>query len=318
MAPSWIQSVLNACPLAAKFKGDRLPIPTELRQLPYFQKRFKNKYAHLYRAHDDRGLKCPMDIKTMEDIVSFCQHVMRSDDIVRPTKDVARVFLARVLNVYNAQNPVRGSMDEDVFDQNGNLKPQDPAVHMREKASTPVLHPEQADELEAAAMRLSADQDRRRMRRMERHIVKLEARLTLLEPDSDGESTSPPNTGQAKPSLDVARDKDNEGNVSGGVGVARIVTAATGTPTTSGIQTRTQSGQARTGSGAAAKDKDKDVRDKERERENIDDRDGMRDKDVREAKLLLREVPVMRRLGRGPPPPPLRSLRTPPPAQALR
>lgn len=107
--PSWLQGVLNTCPLAAKFKGERLPIPAELRQLPYFEKRFKNKYAHLYKAHDERGLKCPMDVKTMEDMVSFCQHVLRSDDIMGTTKDVARVFLARVLNVYNGEWRSTGS-----------------------------------------------------------------------------------------------------------------------------------------------------------------------------------------------------------------
>lgn len=101
--PSWLHGVFGGCTLASKFKGERLPIPNELRQLPYFQKRFKNKYAHLYKAHDERGLKCPMDVKTMEDIVSFCQHVMRSDDIVGSTKDQARIFLARVLNVYNGR-----------------------------------------------------------------------------------------------------------------------------------------------------------------------------------------------------------------------
>ncbi|BEJ15813.1 hypothetical protein CspHIS471_0504180 [Cutaneotrichosporon sp. HIS471] len=333
--PSWIQSVLNTCPLAAKFKGDRLPIPAELRQLPYFQKRFKNKYAHLYKAHDERGLKCPMDVKTMEDIVSFCQHVLRSDDIIRPTKDVARVFLARVLNVYNAQNPVRGSMDEDVFDQTGHLKneesktsqPLEKGDEVQEKSAAPVLATEQTDELEAAAMRLSVDQDRRRMRRLERHIVKLEARLTLLEPDSDDDSNSPVNTGPAKPSLDVVRDKDKERTLT-------TTVVRSGSAATSGAQTRTpSSGLARNGSGATAnsngamgkeqdKDKDKDVlvREKERERDKMS-RDGPRDKDLREAKILLREIPIIKKLGRGTTPPPLRTppqLRTPPPPPALR
>lgn len=99
--PSCLPGILSMCPLSSKFRGERLPIPIELRQLPYFQKRFKNKYAHLYKAHDERGLKCPMDVRTMEDIVSFCQHILRSDDIVGSTKDQARIFLARVLNVYN-------------------------------------------------------------------------------------------------------------------------------------------------------------------------------------------------------------------------
>ncbi|BEI84966.1 hypothetical protein CcaverHIS002_0503670 [Cutaneotrichosporon cavernicola] len=338
--PSWIQSVLNTCPLAAKFKGDRLPIPAELGQLPYFQKRFKNKYAHLYKAHDERGLKCPMDVKTMEDIVSFCQHVLRSDDIVRSTKDVARVFLARVLNVYNAQNPVRGSMDEDIFDQTGHLKnegsktqaqaqaqPPIKGDEVQEKSAAPALAAEQTDELEAAAMRLSVDQDRRRMRRLERHIVKLEARLTLLEPDSDEDSNSPGNTGPAKPSLDVVRDIEKERNLTTGVAVARTGSAATSgahTRTPSSGLTRNESGATANSNGAVGKEKDKDkdvlVREKERDREKMD-RDGPRDKDLREAKILLREMPIIKKLGRGTTSPSLRTppqLRTPPPPPALR
>ncbi|CAK9781600.1 hypothetical protein CC85DRAFT_314781 [Cutaneotrichosporon oleaginosum] len=333
--PSWLQGVLNTCPLAAKFKGERLPIPPELRQLPYFEKRFKNKYAHLYKAHDERGLKCPMDVKTMEDMVSFCQHVLRSDDILASTKDVARVFLARVLNVYNAQHPVPGVMDEDVFDKEGNLKHEaaKPAQTqaatdevVQEKQPAPALRPEQAEQLEVAAVRLSAEQDRRRMRRLERHIVKLEARLTLLEPDSDADSQSPVNTGAAKPSLDVPREKERDrfGKelVVGAGGLARA-----GSTATSGAHNRTPSsgvggngGLTRAGSGATANShgngtvKDKEARDKEQR--DKPERDIMRDKDLREAKVLLREVPVLKKLGRGTPPPPLRTppqLRTPPP-----
>lgn len=227
-------------------------------------------------------------------------------------------------------------MDEDVFEPSGNLKREAvdaqeqaaPTEEMHEKPPAPALRPEQAEQLEAAAVRLSADQDRRRMRRLERHIVKLEARLTLLEPDSDEDSQSPANTGTAKPSLDVARDKDKERDFGKELNLGAGGLARAGSAPTSGAHTRTPStgvggngGHARAGSGATAHSngimpaKDKEVRDKERERDRPD-RDIARDKDLREAKVLLREVPVLKKLGRGTTPPPLRTppqLHTPPP-----
>ncbi len=176
------------------------------------------------------------------------------------------------------------------------------------------------------------------MRRLERHIVKLEARLTLLEPDSDADSQSPVNTGAAKPSLDVVRDREKERDFGKELNLGTGGLARAGSAATSGAHTRTPSsgvggnggngGLARAGSGATAnshsvhsngtmgKDKDREVRDKEAPTRDKLDRELGRDKDLREAKVLLREVPVIKRLGRGTPPPPLRTppqLRTPPP-----
>lgn len=206
-------------------------------------------------------------------------------------------------------------MDEDVFDDNGNLKrayveetTRNTATttmnDMEEKPPTPQLPPDQADQLEVAAARLSAEQDRRRMRRLERHIVKLEARLTLLEPDSDGEG-SPRATSGGKPSLDAGQRRERDFGKELNLGLAK---------------------SAPPGGRAAVTKDDMDIKrvrdvtdnskDPRHENDIQDNRDGdgdreVTDKDVREAKLLLRDVPVLKKLPTGASP----QLRTPPPVR---
>lgn len=234
-------------------------------------------------------------------------------------------------------------MDEDVFDSTGKVKRRTENIAEAgsatgtanetavEKPPLPVLQPDQAEQLEAAAVRLSAEQDRRRVRRLERHIVKLEARLTLLEPDSSDDSQSPVTTGKAKPSIEISRDPERErdfGKQQLNMGLGGLVRAGFGAGGNGSLPRAASSGGgnsgglARAGSGTGSigngngNGKNSPVKEKEpREVRELRDKES-KDKDLREAKIL----PAIKKLPRGTPPQirTPRQLRTPPPPPPAR